>query len=548
MKGHPEKQISFMKDLVAFCVKNNCNAEDIWSVFAACADIGAVKYFWPDPADEKVYLKAKQQMENNARKEEAETKKKARAMMGALLGDSNSSAEVAASFFSGTKMMPSAKTGPGALALGRNKKDNRIRFVESESFAAKIIAAALVNDRKDVVVYLLKQTGGTDADLRKAVAYQWMTEVSVDEYARVTISEKLSELAMAKKEADNKFDIPQIDKQIKALKRQLGGINSTVASADTLAAVFADMTPIEAAEYCYRGGNWIYRGDDLAEASKELLAARSKGTLEAGMAVVGSDAGVKMMRAMSGGGKARLSLDSVIRGLNAVCAKSTGELGKWYKWRTEFNKNWRVGIADKWLPSLVSGKKVGEWIYDARNGFPSLQYPGCLSKVKIEDIDLLSGPKTTLVWIWTPGVPDVSRPGYFAGKKEGTFVWKAGIPDPGRIGMITGAKEGEWVLAPGFQKQADGKVCWVAGLTDPARPGIVSTEKMFCWIPDEKHLWSRSEENNEEEMKRRGKPYLSTSDYDVLLEARNENLSALGDYQRLHPAVDKALSGGNRRY
>ena len=527
-KGQPDKQIEFMNKLIAFCAKHNCHAEDIWFEFAAQADIKAVKYFWPDPADEKVYLASKTQMEENAKPKKSGGKK---FTDGDLLN----------SLFSGDSgVRMSKKSGPCALAIGRAKKDNSIRFVESENFAAGVLAAALANDRKDVVAYLLKQTGGTDESFRRKIADGLMTAAGDVAYARIKIGEQLAAVEKAKKEADDKFDIEKIDKQIKFLKKQRDGMKPVVVSADTLAAVLSDMTPSEAAQYCYKAANWGVRGSDGAEAFQEVLEAQSKSTLSAEVAAVSNGNMQKMMRAMRGGDKVRLT--SLCKTLDDICAKSSGDVGKWYKWRAGLSKHWRAGIIDKWLPALVSANKIGEWEWNVEQGLPSVEHPGYSSTVAYNPLTNVSA----LGWEWCPGIPDVSRPGYFAAAQEGTFVWKAGIPDPERIGMVSGAKEGEWKLAPGFQKQADGKVRWVAGLTDPARPGIVSTEKMFCWMPDGNHLWSYSEDNKEE-MKRRGKPYLSAEDYDVLLNARNDNLKVVKEHKVLHPAADKALSG-KRRY
>lgn len=597
-KGQPDKQIEFMNKLVAFCVKRNCNAEDIWFVFAAYADIKAVKYFWPDPADEKTYQASKDQMEKNVEKKAAANRKAGAAVMGALLdtNDPQANAELMSSFFGGSKMKQSAKSGPCALALGRTKKDNSIRFVESEEFAAGIVAAALDNNREDVVSYLLKQTGGTDESFRREIANKWMTAVGKVEYTRAKIKEKIAAEEKAKKEADDKFDIPKIDKRIVSLKKTLGGIEKTVVSAETLSAVFSIMTPEEAAQYCFDAGDFVIPYDDLAEAGQGLLSIQEMGPVE--VAAEGKAAYENAMKIMSGatGGGNHVALPSVRKSLDAVCANASGELGKWYKWRSELNKNWRAGVADKWIPALVSGKKTDEWIWTPgvlsethpgkasgespfswymEPGVPSAQHPGYLNCPTEDKYDL------KWQWMWVPGTPDVTRLGYFAAEKEGTFFWKAGIPDPKRIGMVTGAKEGEWVLAPGFKKQADGKVSWVAGLTDPARPGIVSAEKMFCWIPDGNHLWGYSSESDEtvksihkehlyqlaeilgerhtpeygggvdtrrlEKLSHHdGQYYMSAKDYDKLFKAWNEKLDAVEEHKVLHPAVDKALSGNSR--
>ena len=497
LRGKPDKQIEFMKKLVAFCNKNKCHAEDIWYVFAGYADFDAVKYYWPDPADEKVYLASKKQMEANAEKK-ASSKK------------TMTQAEMLNNFFAGDiKIRPSQKNGPCALAVGRTKKDNQIRFVESEGFAVGVVAAALANDRKEVVAYLLKQTGGADYDFRWDIVNKWMTMVGETEYARTKIGEKIAAAEKSKKDANDKFDVEKIDKQIKKLNKVLDGMVIPDVSVETLSPVASGMTPQEAAEYLYNSKKWSVI-DSGADAYQELMEAQSKSSVEAEM--YASQNAAKIYGAILGGGttKAVVALPSVSKSLNDYCAKASGELGEWYKWREDLEKNWRAGVADKYMPPLVSGEITGQWIWkegvlcddypgkvseknafcwEVREKLTSARHPGYLSK--IASYDPLTDTKK-LGWEWTPGTPDVTRLGYFAGEKEGVFVWKPGTPDPARLGMIAGKKEGEWVLAPGFKKDKDGKVRWSAGLTDPARPGIVSTKKMFCWLPDDKHLWSDS--------------------------------------------------------
>ena len=551
LKGRSEKQIAFMKQLVAFCNRNKCHAVDIWYVFAAYADFDAVKYFWPDPADEKVYLDSKKQMEANAKKEESGSRTFSRADM------------VNNFFASNIRIKPSRKNGPCALALGKNKKDNEIRFVESEDFAAGVLGAAVANDRKEVVAYLLKQTGGSDASLRNEIVDEWMTAVGETDYARTKIGEKIAELEKNRKDANDKFDAAKIDQQIGKMKKALNGMTLPAVSADTLSPVLSNMTPPEAARYFYLADNWGVKGTGNVEVLQQAMEAQSRSSLDA--EVYAYQNKQKMYSALlSGGVEAVIELPSVLKSLNDVCAKSSGELGEWYKWREDLKKNWRAGVVDKRLPALVSGEKAGEW--DWKQGVLSDDHPGKVSGEKAftwsyEKVpsvkhpgylldEVRQNPRTGAMdesWEWTPGTPDLTRLGYFAGKEKDTFVWKPGIPDPQRIGMVTGAKEGEWVLAPGFQKQEDGTVRWVAGLTDPARPGIVSTEKMFCWIPDATHLWCFNG-NAESRVSKPENPggYLDAEYYDQLFKARNEDLDVEEERQVLHPTAERILFGKNR--
>lgn len=504
LKGKPEKQIEFMKKLIAFCVKNKCHAEDIWYVFAAYADIDAVKYYWPDPSDEKVYLASKKRMEKNAKK-------------AASSDEPISTAKFLNNFFAGdNRIRPSKKNGPCALAVGRAKKDNQIRFVESEGFAAGVLAAALTNNRKDVVTYLLKQTGGVDESFRRDIVDKWMTAVGETEYARIKIKERIAATEKAKKEADDKFDVAKMEKQIKSLNKVLDSIVITAVSADTLSPVLSNMTPSEAAQYFRNAQGWGVKGSEGADAYQEIMEGQAKSSLQAAENASQNQNLEKLYGAIfSGGVEANIELSSVSKSLNDFCAKSTGELGKWYKWREDLKKNWRAGVVDPWIPAFVSGKESDQWTWEAdvlskqepgkisgKEAFvwymepciPSAEHPGYLSFP--EEKNNLPTKEIKWSWKWVPGTPDVRRPGYFAGEKKDTFVWQSGVPDPERIGMVTGAKEGEWVLAPGFKKQKDGTVRWVAGLTDPARPGIVSTEKMFYWVPDGKHLWTYDEKES----------------------------------------------------
>ena len=128
--------------------------------------------------------------------------------------------------------------------------------------------------------------------------------------------------------------------------------------------------------------------------------------------------------------------------------------------------------------------------WDRKDGLMSATHPGYKSKWEHRGEVMLLTDYEELTWVWTPGCPDLSRAGYIAGDKEGNFIWKAGVPDFKRIGIISGAKEGEFVVAPGFQKQKDGKICWTPGLSHPDYPGIVSTKKMFSWMPDDQHIWA----------------------------------------------------------
>ena len=605
LKGKPQEQIKVMRELVGFCAKNNCNAEDIWCIFAAYADLEAVKYFWPDPSDEKVYLVSKKQMELNHKKQKQADQRSSSNTMNALLGDKKAQAEMLGDALGGDGVKIAEKTKRRAFALGRSKKDNSIRFVDSRNFSVNVLAAALTNNRADVLTYLFKQTGGCDEHISTLIVMQWLENVGKARYGCVSLKKQLETAEKARKEADDKFDIAKIDKRIRSLKSRIGGMKIDIPSKEALATVLLCQGPIGAAEIYYKTGQWAAYGfsdDEESTFLQDALAVDAAATPQEKMAAFQKfSSRLNASPKVTKEDKAQMSAEiaaSVHKVLDDVFAAAQGELGKWYQWRSELKKNWRAGVFDKWLPALVSGKTPGEWLWvpdrmceaypgKASEGepfswhmepaVPSASHPGCLN---------CPTGKDKWEWIWVPGTPDLSRPGYFAAEKEGTFVWKAGIPDPDRIGMVTGAKEGEWVLAPGFQKQADGKVRWVAGLTDPARPGIVSTDKMFCWIPDGTHLWL-NDGNREKDRRhihsehkyrlaeisvkrkssheydavryesdymsqnsrsdRDAQFYLSLKDYDEMFKELNADLAAVEEHKILNPTVEKMLEGNNRR-
>ena len=483
LKGQPGKQIAFMRQLVAYCLKNECNATDIWATFAAYADLDAVKYFWPDPANEKVYFASKKQIELYKKMREKRAEKGRGGLPEANLLRNLMS-------YTSDDVCIADKTGPCALALGRSKKDNSTRFVESGDFVIDVFCAAIMNDRPDVLGYLLKQTGGIDSEFSMAIIREVMRSVVAEKSKRLHVEQALAAAEKAKKVADDRVEAAKIDKRIAGLKKMLGSMKEAVVSRAALALVVKDMTPYDALR-CYNSmEEWLKRGypkDTLTDEPDDLkkIVAETKSPMKE-------------------------TLDNVF-------SSAPGELGKWFKWRAELKKNWRAGIVDKWIFVFETGSAPGVWVWrrgclgtetvgglghvssetafewERKNGLRSAQYPGCESRWSYSPLEL--------TWVWTPGCEDVTRCGYFAGQNKGTFVWKAGVPDRKRVGIISGAKEGEYVVAPGFQKQKDGKIRWTSGLSHPSYPGIVSAEKMFFWIPDANHLWANSSRPSDESKK-----------------------------------------------
>lgn len=119
----------------------------------------------------------------------------------------------AALYGSNDDILVTSKTGAMAFALGRNKKDNSIRFVNGLDFSAKILAALAANNQYESLEYLLKQCKGLDEKSRELVMSDLASIAMSREFPCApvikqidTLQEELNKISAAQKNAEESAD------------------------------------------------------------------------------------------------------------------------------------------------------------------------------------------------------------------------------------------------------------------------------------------------------------------------------------------------------
>ena len=477
-----KQQISVMNKLVS-----KCNAVDFWSALVQGASMDVVKYYWPEPKNEKIRNLAAQVIARRNKKQSQADRRESQQLFNTLFTAtanprSGEPAKQMMGMFMPQGVDIAPKTTITPFAIGRSKKDNEIIFTDSRWFSETLIKAAAVANRHDVLAYFAKQCGSFTEEIN-LLAYTALVE-SYGEKEKTIFHAKLElkNLNEQLQKCDTEFEKKKINTSIASFNYIIRKNNYKVSTAVT-ELLLADSSMLKMRSCIAKVMKELsseFAGVDIADVMFNVSGAAARNNAAGAFSAVSDALDVRLNRdQLQEYGV--VASNNILRNSIFALAGSKKAIGKKMTWYADCYKKWQPGIEDIYEIGYATGNKVGEWKWKA--GITSDEG---YTSVGTDSFERSQGLK------WIPGRTVKSRPGYVTGQKEKSFVWQAGTPDVSRVGFVADKKEGTFTAAAGFVIK-DGKAVWTAGLKHPKYEGVISTKEMFYWIPASTHLWKNPE-------------------------------------------------------